>query len=253
MQIVANALSKSYGQGGALTHVLKDVSFEIPTGQFVAIMGTSGSGKTTLLNIMGGLDTDFQGSVTLDQTHRLESMSERELARQRNENFGFIFQQFHLLSHLSALENITLPDFFQRGDKHKQRSPEDARKRALSLLDQIGLLHKQNARPTELSGGQKQRVAIARALYNEPHILFCDEPTGSLDRETGEQIMNLFKTLNDEQELTLIVVTHEEHIARMASRILRLEDGVLLSDERTSAPEPDGSRDVQLEEEEHAR
>ena len=233
MQIVAKDLSKSYGQGDALTHVLKDVSFEIPSGQFVAIMGTSGSGKTTLLNVMGGLDTDFKGSVTLDAKHRLEAMNERELARQRNENFGFIFQQFHLLDHLSALENITLPDFFQRGDARKQRSPEEARARALSLLDQVGLLHKQHARPTELSGGQKQRVAIARALYNQPHVLFCDEPTGSLDRETGEQIMSLFKSLNREQELTLIVVTHEEHIARMAQRILRLEDGVLLSDELT--------------------
>lgn len=226
MNICLRDLNKTYGHGDAKTHVLQSVSLTIDSGQFVSIVGTSGSGKTTMLNIMGGLDTSFTGSVTIGD-HKLEKLKESQLARLRNDKFGFIFQQFHLLDHLTALENITLPEFFNRDPKKNI----DPTKRAQTLLDQVGLLHKQDAKPTELSGGQKQRVAIARALYNNPKILFCDEPTGSLDRLTGEQIMELFQSLNKEHNLTLIVVTHEEHVAKMASRIIRLEDGKLISDD----------------------
>lgn len=226
MNIHVKNLSKTYGHGDAHTKVLKDVSCEITKGEFVTIVGTSGSGKTTLLNVMGGLDRDFSGHITMG-THKLETLKERELARLRNEQFGFIFQQFHLLDHLTAIENVALPEFFSRA----ARAPQESLARAEHLLEQMNLSHKKDAKPTELSGGQKQRVAIARALFNNPGVLFCDEPTGSLDRATGEQIMELFRDLNRTQNLTLIVVTHEEHIAQMASRIIRLEDGVLTSDE----------------------
>lgn len=228
MNIDVNNLSKTYGQGDALTQVLDDVSFHIDAGEFVAIVGTSGSGKTTLLNVMGGLDGAYTGSISMG-AHKLDGLKERQLARLRNEEFGFIFQQFHLLDHLTALENITLPEFFSRN----VRDASVSIKRAETLLEQMSLLHKKDARPGELSGGQKQRVAIARALFHNPSVLFCDEPTGSLDRATGEQIMGLFQELNTTSQLTLIVVTHEEHVAKMASRIIRLEDGVLCSDERT--------------------
>jgi putative ABC transport system ATP-binding protein len=228
MNIDVNNLSKTYGQGDALTQVLDDVSFHIDAGEFVAIVGTSGSGKTTLLNVMGGLDGAYTGSIAMG-AHKLDGLKERELARLRNEEFGFIFQQFHLLDHLTALENITLPEFFSRN----ARDASVGIKRAETLLEQMSLLHKKDARPGELSGGQKQRVAIARALFHNPSVLFCDEPTGSLDRATGEQIMGLFQELNTTSQLTLIVVTHEEHVAQMASRIIRLEDGVLCSDTRT--------------------
>ncbi len=226
MNIDVHNLSKTYGQGDALTRVLDDVSFHIDAGEFVAIVGTSGSGKTTLLNVMGGLDGEFSGRVVMGG-EQLDALKERDLARLRNEKFGFIFQQFHLLDHLTALENITLPEFFSR----EAKAQGDGIKRAETLLEQMNLLHKKDARPGELSGGQKQRVAIARAMFHNPAVLFCDEPTGSLDRATGEQIMELFKELNRTRQLTLIVVTHEEHVARMADRIIRLEDGVLISDE----------------------
>ena len=231
MKISVAHLTKRYGSGEALTRVLDDVSLTLEPGEFVAIVGTSGSGKTTLLNIMGGLDTSFEGEVLLGappEELALGRLKDRELARLRNERFGFVFQRFHLLDHLSAEENVALPGFFAR------RPPPSQPPRALSLLEQMGLSHKRAARPSELSGGQRQRVAIARALYHDPDVLFCDEPTGSLDRDTGEQIMRLFADLNRERQLTLVVVTHEDHIAQMASRVIRLEDGTIRSDERAS-------------------
>lgn len=222
MIIRVDHVSKSYGSGQAKSQVLADVSFEIQEGEFVAIMGTSGSGKTTLLNIMGGLDRSFDGKVSVLDQH-LEGLSEKALAQLRNERFGFVFQQFHLLDHLSSLENVTLPQFFGKNS-------EDVDKRGRQLLEKVGLGEKLDQRPTALSGGQKQRVAIARALFNQPRVLFCDEPTGSLDRETGLQILEMFQTLNQQEQLTIVMVTHEQHIAQLAGRVLRVEDGRLISD-----------------------
>ena len=222
MIIRVDHVSKSYGSGQAKSQVLADVSFEIQEGEFVAIMGTSGSGKTTLLNIMGGLDRSFDGKVSV-LSQQLEGLSEKALAQLRNERFGFVFQQFHLLDHLSSLENVTLPQFFGK------RS-EDVDARGRHLLEKVGLGEKLDQRPTALSGGQKQRVAIARALFNQPRVLFCDEPTGSLDRETGLQILEMFQTLNQQEQLTIVMVTHEQHIAQLAGRVLRVEDGRLISD-----------------------
>lgn len=222
MIIRVDHVSKSYGSGQAKSQVLADVSFEIQEGEFVAIMGTSGSGKTTLLNIMGGLDRSFDGKVSV-LSQQLEGLSEKALAQLRNERFGFVFQQFHLLDHLSSLENVTLPQFFGK-------SGEDVDARGRHLLEKVGLGEKLDQRPTALSGGQKQRVAIARALFNQPRVLFCDEPTGSLDRETGLQILEMFQTLNQQEQLTIVMVTHEQHIAQLAGRVLRVEDGRLISD-----------------------
>lgn len=228
MDISVSDLNKSYGEHGASTQVLKSINFSIKQGEFVAIMGTSGSGKTTLLNIMGGLDRGYKGSVKVGG-HELDKLSDRELAQLRNQQFGFVFQQFHLLDHLSALENVALPNFF--GEPRHGAAQEQVRQRAKTLLERVGLGDKLDSLPSKLSGGQKQRVAIARALFNSPAVLFCDEPTGSLDRSTGLQILSLFEELNRQDQLTLIMVTHEEHIAKCARRILRVEDGVLTQDE----------------------
>ncbi len=215
--------------------MLGDISLSIRSGEFVAIVGTSGSGKTTLLNIMGGLDRAYDGQVSAGD-ERVDQLSDRRLSRLRNSQFGFVFQQFNLLDHLSAAENVALPSYF--GTKSGPGSADPA-ERARQLLAKVGLGDKADERPPQLSGGQKQRVAIARALFHQPSIIFCDEPTGSLDRRTGLQIMKTFQDLNRDEDVTLVVVTHEEHIARMARRIIRLEDGALVADEPNEPVQPD--------------
>jgi len=233
VHIQVKALSKFFGKGAGRAQVLRDISLSIDAGEFLCIVGTSGSGKTTLLNIMGGLDRSFDGTVEVGE-HSLGNLSDKQLARLRNREFGFVFQQFNLLDHLSAAENITLPAFFghKRDAAHSTAPPgERTQARAGELLQKVGLQDKFDEYPPQLSGGQKQRVAIARALFNEPSVLFCDEPTGSLDRDTGLQIMEIFRELNRVEKRTLIIVTHEEHIAQMATRIIRLADGLLISDQ----------------------
>lgn len=232
MDISVENLSKYYGRGDARTVVLDHIDLTIDEGEFVSIVGTSGSGKTTLLNILGGLDREFEGHARVGD-YVLDELGERDLAGVRNQKFGFVFQQFNLLDHLSAIENVFLPEYFNReGD-------ENGRARATHLLERVGLGDKLEERPPRLSGGQKQRVAIARALFNTPSLIFCDEPTGSLDRKTGMQIMKVFQDLNRDEDMTLVVVTHEEHIARMARRIIRLEDGIVVADEPNDPVEPD--------------
>ncbi|MFU8805270.1 MAG: ABC transporter ATP-binding protein [Bradymonadaceae bacterium] len=223
MKIRIKGLSRYYGRESARTTVLDDVNLDIDAGEFVAIIGTSGSGKTTLLNVVGGLDRSFDGKVSVGD-HDLGSLKENALSRLRNRHFGFVFQQFNLLDHLSAEENVALPHYF--GESGSTPPLERARE----LLGRMGLADRADARPPELSGGQKQRLAIARSLFFEPSIILCDEPTGSLDRVTGLQIMDIFEELNREEGITLVVVTHEEYIARMARRIIRLEDGVVVQD-----------------------
>ena len=216
------------------------MSVSIEAGEFVAIIGTSGSGKTTLLNVIGGLDRDFTGNVSVND-QKVSGMAEAQLAKLRNTTIGFVFQQFNLLDHLTAAENVALPDFFS------PKVDRDALKHAIGLLDSVGLADKADSNPTQLSGGQKQRVAIARSLFCDPALLLCDEPTGSLDRNTGVEILNIFRELND-KGLTLVMVTHEEHIARMAHRIIRVEDGRIVSD-RPNNP-VDAARELALGEEE---
>jgi len=214
--IQTQSLKKMYGSEA----VLEDVSLQIDAGEFVAIVGSSGSGKTTFLNIVGGLDRHFTGKVNVS-SQDLSAMSDAELARKRNQEMGFVFQQFNLLDHLSVLENVLLPAFFA------EKPPSESR--AMELLTRVGIPDKAQDRPPQLSGGQKQRVAIARALLCKPKLLLCDEPTGSLDKATGIQILEIFRELN-EVGMTVLLVTHEEHVAAMARRTIRFDEGRVISD-----------------------
>lgn len=232
-------LTKFYGRGDAQTQALADVSLEIAEGEFVSFIGTSGSGKTTLLNIIGGLDQDYKGNVTV-RDQRLDSLSENAVSKLRSEFYGFVFQQFNLLDHLTSVENVALPAFFT------DMPLPDARDRARELLGNLGLESKTHARPPALSGGQKQRVAIARALFGSPRVLLCDEPTGSLDRKTGIEILDIFRDLNADG-ITVVMVTHEEHIAEMSRRIVRFEDGRIISDHANEPKAP--AREILVAEE----
>jgi putative ABC transport system ATP-binding protein len=214
-------VTKSYGAGAAKTQVLRGVSFDVDKGELIALVGQSGSGKSTLLNIIGGLDHPDEGEVEVLGVDT-RSCSDTKRAQLRNESIGFIFQAFNLLDHLTARENVALPSYFAD-------APEPgAARRAGEALERVGIGDKADARPSALSGGQKQRVAIARALYHQPKLLLCDEPTGNLDSDTGQQIIELFRALNKDG-LTLVIVTHEERVSSVASRVLRLVDGRLVS------------------------
>jgi putative ABC transport system ATP-binding protein len=201
--------------------VLRGISLSVAAGELLSLVGRSGSGKSTLLHIMGGLDRRYSGRAEV-LGHDLSALDERRLARFRNREVGFIFQSFNLLDHLTATENVELPSYFADGPS------SDNGKRALAALDRVGMADKARARPSQLSGGQKQRVAIARALFHDPKLLLCDEPTGNLDSDTGQQIIELFRALNRDG-LTLVIVTHEERVSSVASRVLRLEDGGLVA------------------------
>jgi ABC-type lipoprotein export system ATPase subunit len=207
-----------YGQGENATYALGGVSLDLPPGAFVKITGASGSGKTTLLNIIGGLDTEYSGKAIVAGKD-LKILNDRELSGFRQETVGFVFQHFHLLDHLDALQNVALPSFFAKDDRPSPLL------RAEEVLTRVGLKKKMRSFPGELSGGQKQRVAIARALFNRPRLILADEPTGNLDTQTSSQIISLFESLNREDGLTVIVVTHEDHLFQKASRSVRLKDG----------------------------
>jgi len=231
MKLSVNGLQRTYKSGELTTPALIDINLSIDAGEFVAIVGTSGSGKTTLLNSIGALDTRFDGEVLVGE-QSISRLSEPELARLRHRHLGYIFQQFNLLNHLTVIENVLLPSFFGPArPSDKNAYP----KRATELLKRVGLGDRLESKPPQLSGGQKQRVAIARALLCEPTIILCDEPTGSLDRDTGLSIMRLFKELNQSKNITLIIVTHEPYIADMADRRITIEDGRILED-RTQTP-----------------
>ena len=200
---------------------LRGCSLVIEEGEYVAIVGTSGSGKTTLLNIIGGLDTEYSGTVAV-AGRDLKTMSDRELAGFRNSQIGFVFQHFSLLDHLTALENVALPHHFAQ-----QATGVDPVARATETLTDLGLAGKLHERPVNLSGGQKQRVAIARALFFNPRVLLCDEPTGSLDTKTGEQIIQTFESLNA-AGYTVVIITHEARVSEVAKRLVRIEDGLIV-------------------------
>ncbi|SFE02923.1 putative ABC transport system ATP-binding protein [Lentibacillus persicus] len=218
--IQLQSISKSYPVGRNVTEVLKDIDLIIQQSEFAAIMGPSGSGKTTLMNIIGCLDHATSGSYYLNEK-LVTGYSEKEVAHIRNRDIGFVFQQFHLLPRLSALQNVELPMIYA-GIRKKER-----RQKARDALHQVGLSDYAVYAPNELSGGQKQRVAIARAIVNQPDLILADEPTGALDTTTGKQVMAHFKQLNKEGT-TIIVVTHEPGIAGYADRVITIQDGLLL-------------------------
>ncbi|WP_271000984.1 ABC transporter ATP-binding protein [Listeria seeligeri] len=212
-------ISKSYQMGTNKVEALDDVSFCIKPGEFIAIVGPSGSGKSTLMNILGILDKATLGEYYLNKKN-LTGLSPKKVAKIRNENIGFIFQQFNLMPRLTAFENIELPLVY-RGVGKAERKRE-----VLNSLERVGLLDKQKHLPTQLSGGQQQRIAIARAITGKPEILLADEPTGALDSKTGAEVMELLKEIHQEGN-TLIIITHDINIAKQAERILEIKDGKL--------------------------
>ena len=218
-------LDKYYINGEMKLHALKDITFSIEKGEFVAIMGSSGSGKSTMMNILGCLDHTFEGEYILDAIE-VSKLKDEELSKIRNKKIGFVFQSFNLLSKLSALENVELSLLYS-GVHHKERT-----KKAKIVLEKVGLGDRLDHKPNELSGGQRQRVAIARALVNEPAIILADEPTGNLDSTSEKEIMQLFKELN-EQGKTIIIVTHEPEVGKACKRVIRFKDGQVIEDVRS--------------------
>ena len=224
--IRARDIVKQYTDGdGTEVRVLDGLSLEVEQGDFVAVVGPSVSGKSKLLHLLGGLDVHYQGDVEVAGV-KLAGLKDKELARFRNQHVGFVFQSFHLIPNLSAVENVLMPSHFGAANL-------EARKRAESLLDRVGLLAKKDRSPVRLSGGERQRVAIARALFTGPKLLLCDEPTGNLDAATGAGVISLFEELHREG-LTLLAVTHEDRMSTAARRVLRLKEGRLVEEPRPS-------------------
>ena len=222
--IKLKSLHKSYKMGSSSLHVLKGINLNIEDGELVAIMGSSGSGKSTLLNILGMLDTADKGDYILD-SFKIENLNETKAAKYRNKFLGFIFQSFNLINYKTALENVSLPLYYQ-GISRKERQQI-----AIDYLDRVGLKEWATHLPSELSGGQKQRVAIARAMASKPKVLLADEPTGALDTKTSCDVMDLIQKINEEGK-TILVVTHELEIAKMCKRIVKLKDGVIVEDSK---------------------
>jgi len=220
--ISTSGLCRRFHVGDTWVHALDHVDLDVESGDFVAVMGPSGSGKSTLMNILGCLDTPDDGEYRLLQ-HEVSSLDDTALSRMRNSNIGFVFQSFHLLPRLSALDNVLLPLRFS------DRDPAEARERGIGLLERLGLGDRMGHRPNQLSGGQRQRVAIARSLINEPPLLLADEPTGNLDSRTSDEIMVLFEELNRDGQ-TILMVTHEDEIAEHAKRLVRMRDGKIEHD-----------------------
>ena len=208
---------KEYRTGDQVVRALKGIEFGIAPADFVAVVGPSGSGKSTLLNLLGMLDVPTEGTVRLQGTD-VATFSDRERTRQRKRTIGFVFQSFYLIPTLTALENVEIPRMLDR-------TPTRTRERATELLERVGLGDRLDHYPDELSGGQKQRVAIARALINDPAILLADEPTGNLDRDTGDQILDLFDELRAEENVAVVTVTHDDYVAEAAERVVNLIDG----------------------------
>ncbi len=217
-------LKKQYENDEVITKVLFGLNFEIKKGEFVAIMGPSGSGKSTLMNILGFLDILTEGKYFFDNID-VSTLDDDYLAEMRSKKIGFVFQSFNLLPRTSVLDNVMLPLFYNNTPKQERIA------KAKKAIESVGLSHRINNLSNQLSGGEKQRVAIARALVNEPSVIFADEPTGNLDSKSGLQIMKILQDLNLKQKHTIILVTHEKYTAEHAERILKMKDGLLVSDE----------------------
>lgn len=218
-------LCKHYQMGDEVVHALENVNITIDKGEYVCIMGPSGSGKSTLMNLIGALDKPTSGDLYINGQN-LSDLGSDDYAAFRNQQIGFVFQQFNLLPRTSALENVKLPMLYSRPHKH------NAEERAIECLERVGLAERMDHHPSQLSGGQQQRVAIARALVNEPKIILADEPTGALDTHTSDEIMALFGELND-SGITIVIVTHDPEVAEVTSRHLMFRDGCLVDDNTT--------------------
>jgi len=226
--LAAHDLRREYHMGEELVHAVRGVSFQVARGDYVAIVGPSGCGKSTLLNLLGGIDRPTAGTVTIGGT-RLDQMGDAELTRFRLRHIGFVFQRFYLMPALTAIENVELP-------MAEARVPREQRvRRARELLAYVGLGERHGHRPAQLSGGEQQRVAIARALANEPQLLVADEPTGELDAKTGTEMIELIARVNRDGT-TIVVVTHDEELARAARRVVHMRDGVIVGDGRQDVP-----------------
>ena len=218
----ANGVWKLYASGTSTVEVVRGVHLTLQTGEMVAIMGPSGCGKTTLLNVLSGIDEPTAGSVTVNN-QPLFGITDNERTSMRSKYLGFIFQDFNLLPVLSAVENVELPLLLLG------YGANDARKRALEALKDVGLGERSQHRPAELSGGQQQRVAVARAIVHRPSVILCDEPTGNLDSKTSGEVLTLLKRLNTEQDTTFLIVTHDANIAALCDRVIQMDDGLIIN------------------------
>ncbi|HMA22386.1 MAG TPA: ABC transporter ATP-binding protein [Gemmatimonadaceae bacterium] len=226
--LIARELRREYHMGEELVRAVRGVSLQVERGDYVAIVGPSGCGKSTLLNLLGGIDHPTAGSVTIDGA-RIDQMSDADVTRFRLRHIGFVFQRFYLMPALTAIENVELP-------MAEARMPRDQRlRRARELLAYVGLGERRDHRPAQLSGGEQQRVAIARALANKPQLLVADEPTGELDAKTGAEMIDLIAQVNRDGT-TIVVVTHDEDLARAARRVVHMRDGVIVDDRRQNEP-----------------
>ena len=221
--VTVRDLHKVYHRGGERIDVLQGVTLDIPTGDFLALMGPSGSGKTTLLNLLGGLDTPTEGSITV-AGDRIDKMAGGRLSAWRARHIGFVFQMYNLLPVLTAARNVELPLLLTK------LGSADRKRRVQVALSVVGLAERANHYPRQLSGGQEQRVGIARAIVTDPTLLLCDEPTGDLDRRSGDEVLDLLQTLNQEHGKTIVMVTHDPHAAARARRTLHLEKGLLVAE-----------------------
>lgn len=219
--ILIKDLSKKFISGNSSVNALTEINLEIKEGQFLALVGPSGSGKSTLLNMIGGLDTPSEGSIRINEED-ISQFNDQALSKYRNSIVGFVFQEFHLESFLTVKENILLPTYFNHHNEKEEKYAEQ-------LIKEVELGGKSDSKINELSGGQKQRTAIARALINRPKIILADEPTGDLDTKTGATIIELLKRLHETHKATLIIATHDDHIAKAADKVIHIEDGKIKS------------------------